>query len=189
MKYKNDFFSQNDLTKKNSARIMIKPLDKIEVDNKIVNRKYQIECINLICQKINKGDRSFLIEMATGTGKTRLSIALIKKLFKSNQISRVLFISDRDNLRVQTTEAFLEFLPETSCYSYSGGSFKTEKKITIATYQSLLNNYDKLTAGYYDLILVDECHRSIYGKFRHILDHFYSIKIGLTATPYLSSEN
>ena len=107
--------------------------------------------------------------MATGTGKTRVSIAMVKKLFQANKISRMLFVSDRDELRRQTTEKFLEFLPEYPCYAYKRGSFKTEKKITVATYHSLINNYNSLTSGYYDLIIIDECHRSIYGKFRHIL--------------------
>ena len=179
------FFSQEDLELKSASRKMIRDLKSVEIDKKIVNRKYQLNCINEICNSISDGKTNFLIEMATGTGKTRVSIAMVKKLFQANKISRMLFVSDRDELRRQTTEKFLEFLPEYPCYAYKGGSFKTEKKITVATYHSLINNYNSLTSGYYDLIIIDECHRSIYGKFRHILDHFHCIKIGLTATPYV----
>ena len=178
------FFSQEDLELKFSSRKMAKSLSSIPVDQKIVNRKYQNDCIEKICNGISGGKTNFLIEMATGTGKTRVSLALIKKLFEANLISRMLFVSDRDELRRQTAEKFLEFLPDYPCYAYKGGNFKSEKQITVATYHSLFNNYSTLTAGYYDLIVIDECHRSIYGKFRHILDHFHSIKIGLTATPY-----
>ena len=131
-----------------------------------------------------------LVEMATGTGKTRTAAALIKRLFEANWATRALFVVDRNTLAIQAEDAFAEHLPHLPCYRVprTGRRFQDEKRVTIVTLQTLVNEYEKYSSGYFDLIVIDECHRSIYGQWRRALDHFDGIKIGLTATPCVMPE-
>ncbi|WP_395711743.1 DEAD/DEAH box helicase family protein [Reyranella sp.] len=178
-------FSQNDLARRKAARdIRRNPLD-IAIDSRIVERLYQTTCIDVLCREIVAGRRKMLVEMATGTGKTRTAAALLKRLFEANWVTRALFVVDRTTLAIQAEDAFAEHLPHLPCYRVprTGRRFQDEKRVTIVTLQTLVNEYEKYSAGYFDLILVDECHRSIYGQWRRALDHFDGIKIGLTATP------
>ena len=126
-----------------------------------------------------------LVEMATGTGKTRMAAALLKRLFEAHWVTRALFVVDRNPLAIQAEDAFAEHLPHLPCYRVPriGRRFQDEKRITIVTLQTLVNEYEKYSSGYFDMIVIDECHRSIYGQWRRALDHFDAIKIGLTATP------
>lgn len=134
------------------------------------------------------GRRKLLVEMATGTGKTRMAAALIKRLCEANAITRVLFLVDRITLATQTEDAFSEHLAALPCYVLRAGRrFQDEKRITITTLQSMINTYREYAAGYFDLVITDECHRSIYGKWSGILKYFDSIQIGLTATPFTSA--
>jgi hypothetical protein len=96
-----------------------------------------------------------------------------------------LFVADRNTLAIQTEDAFTEHLPHLPCYRVPrvGRRFQDEKRVTIVTLQTLVNEYENYSSGYFDLVVIDECHRSIYGKWRRALDHFDGIKIGLTATP------
>ncbi len=183
------FFSQKELENKFSTYLLRKSILEIPIDKKITDRDYSLECINKLSDLVEKGVNKHLVEMATGAGKTRLAAAFIKRLFKANRISKVLFLCDRLTLSTQAEDTFTEFLPEYSTYILGSKGFKDEKQITISTLQTLIRNYQKLTSGYYDLIFIDECHRSIYGKYRNSLDHFHAIKIGLTATPCKIDEN
>src|SRR5581483_10251775 len=132
----------------------------------ILERDYQFECIETLCAQVIQGRRKLLVEMATGTGKTRTAAALIKRLFEANAVSRVLFLVDRITLANQTEEAFTEFLPELPCYVLrSGRRFDDARRITITTLQSMVNIYRDYSSGYFDLVISDECHRSIYGKW------------------------
>src|SRR5207245_229963 len=125
-----------------------------------------------------------LVEMATGTGKTRMAAALIKRLFEANAVTRVLFLVDRIPLAKQAEDAFAEHLPDLPCYVLRAGRrFQDEKLVTITTLQSMVNIYREYSAGYFDLVFTDECHRSIYGKWSGVLKHFDGFQIGLTATP------
>lgn len=127
--------------------------------------------------------------MATGTGKTRTAAALIKRLFQANAITRVLFLVDRIPLAKQTEDAFAEHLPDYPAYVLRAGRrFQDEKQITITTRQSMVNIYGDYSSGYFDLVISDECHRSIYGKWSGVLKHFDGIQIGLTATPCAAGE-
>jgi type I restriction enzyme R subunit len=178
------FYSQADLERRAATRQMrIDPL-AVSIDRRIVERDYQIDCIDILCREIGMGRRKLLVEMATGTGKTRTAVALIKRLFAANVITRVLFLVDRIPLALQAEDAFTEHLKELPCYVLRANRrFQDEQRITITTLQSMVNIYHEYSSGYFDLVITDECHRSIYGKWRKVLEHFDGIQIGLTATP------
>lgn len=184
------FFSQSDLERRAATRqIRVDPLS-VAIDQRIAGRDYQQECIETLCREIGFGRRKLLVEMATGTGKTRTAVALIKRLFSANVVSRVLFLVDRIPLAVQSEDAFTEHLKELPCYVLRAGRrFQDEQRITITTLQSLVNIYHEYSSGYFDLVITDECHRSIYGKWRKVLEHFDGIQIGLTATPCVKPPN
>jgi type I restriction enzyme R subunit len=181
-------FSQDDLVRRRAARgIRRSPLD-IPIDRRIAGgggRLYQIACIDTLCSEMVNGRRKMLVEMATGTGKTRTAAALLKRLFEANWVTRALFVVDRNTLAIQAEDTFAEHLLHLPCYRVprTGRRFQDEKRITIVTLQTLVNEYAKYSAGYFDMVVIDECHRSIYGKWRRALDHFDGFKIGLTATP------
>ena len=181
-------FSQDDLARRKAARDLRRnPLD-IPIDTRIAGgggRIHQTACIDVLCREIAAGRRKMLVEMATGTGKTRTAAALLKRLFEANWAMRALFVVDRNTLSIQAEDAFAEHLPHLPCYRVprTGRRFQDEKRVTIVTLQTLVNEYEKYSSGYFDLIVIDECHRSIYGQWRRALDHFDGVKIGLTATP------
>jgi len=177
-------FRQDDLERRAASRLLRREPGEVPVDRRIVERDYQIECIDALCERIRQGQRKLLVEMATGTGKTRTAAAFIKRLFEANAITRVLFLVDRIPLAKQTEDAFAEHLPEFPCYVLRAGRrFQDEKRITITTLQSMVNLYAEYSSGYFDLIVSDECHRSIYGQWSGVLRHFDGIQLGLTATP------
>ena len=181
-------FSQDDIARHKAARdIRRNPLD-IPIDTRIAGgggRLHQLACIDTLCREIAAGRRKMLVEMATGAGKTRTAAALLKRLFEANWATRALFVVDRNTLAIQAEDTFAEHLPHLPCYRVprTGRRFQDEKRVTIVTLQTLVNEYEKYSSGYFDLIIIDECHRSIYGQWRRALDHFDGIKIGLTATP------
>jgi type I restriction enzyme, R subunit len=145
----------------------------IAIDGRIAGRDYQRDCIEMLRREIGQGRRKLLVEMATGTGKTRTAAALIKRLLEANAITRVLFLVDRIPLAKQTEDAFAEHLPDYPAYVLRAGRrFQDEKRIIITTLQSMVNIYREYSAGYFDLVISDECHRSIYGKWSGVLRHF-----------------
>lgn len=177
-------YSQDDLQRKASARVLRRELAAVPTDRRIVERDYQLECIDTLCREITQGRRKLLVEMATGTGKTRTAAALIKRLFEAGAITRVLFLVDRIALAIQAEEAFTDHLREYPCYILRPQrSFDHAKLVTIATLQTMISEYPNLSSGYFDLVITDECHRSIYGKWSGVLRHFDGLQLGLTATP------
>ncbi|VTZ25779.1 Type I restriction enzyme, R subunit [Methylocella tundrae] len=181
-------FSQDDLARRKAASEIRRDPLSVPIDTRIAGgggRLHQTACIDVVCREIAAGRRKLLVEMATGTGKTRTAAALLKRLFEANWATRALFVVDRNTLAIQTEDAFAEHLPHLPCYRVPrvGRRFQDEKRVTIVTLQTLVNEYENYSSGYFDLIVIDECHRSIYGKWRRALDHFDGIKIGLTATP------
>jgi type I restriction enzyme R subunit len=181
-------FAQTDLERRAASRQTQKDLIAVETDGKIAGRPYQRDCIETLCREIVAGRRKMLVEMATGTGKTRTAAALIKRLFEAGIVTRVLFLVDRIPLARQTEDAFAEYLPDLPAYvKRAGRRFQDEKRITITTLQSMVNDYAAYSSGYFDLVISDECHRSIYGKWSGVLKHFDGLQIGLTATPCVAS--
>jgi len=182
------FFKQDDLERRFATRQLRRDTLSVPIDLKIAGRDYQQECIQTTCKEIKQGRRKLLLEMATGTGKTRTAAALIKRLFEANAITRVLFLVDRIPLAKQTEDAFAEHLPDYPAYVLRAGRrFQDEKRITITTLQSMINIYSEYSSGYFDLIISDECHRSIYGQWSGVLKYFDGIQIGLTATPCVAN--
>lgn len=182
------FFKQDDLERRFATRQLRRDPMAVPIDGRIAGRDYQEACINTVCREINQGRRKLLIEMATGTGKTRTAAALIKRLFEANAITRVLFLVDRIPLAKQTEDAFAEHLPDYPAYVLRAGRrFQDEKRITITTLQSMINIYGEYSSGYFDLVISDECHRSIYGQWSGVLKYFDGVQIGLTATPCVAN--
>ncbi|MGB4057343.1 MAG: DEAD/DEAH box helicase family protein, partial [Alphaproteobacteria bacterium] len=178
-------FDQENLERRVASRKIRTDILKVQIDRKIVGgdgRAYQLDAIDAVCKGMTLGKRKFLLEMATGTGKTRTGAALIKRLFEASHATRVLFLVDRIALAKQTDEEFQDILQGYSSYVFKQGKFKNEKQICVTTLQSMIKEYHKHSSGYFDLIIIDECHRSIYGKWRTVLDHFDGVKVGLTAT-------
>lgn len=164
-----------------------KDLNKIKIDKNISGRPYQIEGIKRVYEKYENGKRKALLVMATGTGKTRTVIALTKGLMEANWVKRVLFLADRDELVKQAKEdknSFKTFMPEEiSCRFTGKNSDNREATLYFSTYQTMINYYREFSVGFFDLIICDESHRSIYKVYRDILEYFDSHIIGLTATP------
>ncbi|MFO1199044.1 MAG: DEAD/DEAH box helicase family protein [Burkholderiaceae bacterium] len=177
-------FKQDDLERRFASKLLRRDPLSVAIDRRIVERDYQVACIDKLCTEIGVGRRKLLVEMATGTGKTRTAAALIKRLFEASAITRVLFLVDRIPLAKQTEDAFAEHLPDYPAYVLRAGRrFQDEKRITITTLQSMINLYAEYSSGYFDLVISDECHRSIYGQWSGVLKHFDGVQIGLTATP------
>ncbi len=178
------FYAQDDLERRAAVRQSRCDLSKVDIDRKIVDRDYQIACIEKLSAQVLRGHRQLLVEMATGTGKTRTAAAFVKRLFQANTVTRVLFLVDRITLARQAEEAFTDHLRDYPCHVLRPGRcFDRGKRITIVNLQTMIAEYPKLSPGYFDLVVIDECHRSIYGKWSAVLRHFDSIRLGLTATP------
>ncbi len=178
------FYSQEDLERRIAARAVRRESSDVPIDRKIVDRGYQIACIETLSAEVARGRRKFLVEMATGTGKTRTAAAFVKRLFEAGIVTRVLFLVDRIALATQAEDAFTDHLRDYPCHVLRPGrGFDRAKRITIATLQTMIAEYRTLSSGYFDLVITDECHRSIYGKWSGVLRHFDGIQLGLTATP------
>lgn len=162
----------------------------LTVNNHITDRGYQKQAITAVCEHFNKKHRRALLVMATGTGKTRVVISLIELLMRNNWIKKVLFLADRTALVNQAHKRFTQFLPSVSTCKLSDHSSKDRDmnaRVMLSTYHTMINYIDSdakaLSIGRFDLIVVDEAHRSIFGRFRAIFDYFDSLLLGLTATP------
>lgn len=158
-------------------------LSSVSIETNIAGRPYQIEAIRKIIENFSQNKRSALLVMATGTGKTRTAISIVDILMRSHWVKRVLFLADRNALLRQAKNSFTEHLPHAPRYWIQKGKFPKDKRVYFSTYPSMLSLYHKISHGFFDLIICDESHRSIYNRYKEILDHFYSYKLGLTATP------
>lgn len=159
------------------------------VNENIINRDYQIRAVKRVCEHLNAKHRKALLVMATGTGKTRVSIALVEVLLRNNWVKNVLFLADRTTLVEQAYVRFNTHLPhETKCnLCDSRQNRNIDARILFSTYQTMINLIDTeektFSVGRFDLIIIDEAHRSVFGRYGVIFDYFDSLLIGLTATP------
>lgn len=148
-------------------------------------RPYQLQCLKAADDALITGRRRMLFEMATGTGKTLTIAMLMKRWFQSAAISRVLFLADRIELAKQAKETFDDYLRDYPATILFGGKKSLEGQIVVGTLDTIAGQLGPGGFGhaYFDLVITDECHRSIYNSHRATLAHFDAIHIGLTATP------
>lgn len=186
------FFSKSDLQKLMNRRTERKKLDTIPIDEKITDRYYQKNAIRAVCDHIEQGFRRNLLVMATGTGKTRTASSLTDVLSRGRYITNVLFLADRTALVTQAKNDFKKYLPDMSLCNLCSSKDDRSARIVFSTYPTMLNAIDSVktkdgiplfTPAHFDLIIVDESHRSIFRKYRAIFDYFDGILVGLTATP------
>jgi type I restriction enzyme R subunit len=149
-------------------------------------RNYQQKCLIKVDEAVEAGKRRLLVEMATGTGKTFTVALLLKRFFQAGRAQRVLFLADRIELARQAKEeTFDVYLSEYPSVLLTGGRRSREGQITVGTLPTITSQLGVggFSSGYFDLVITDECHRSIYSSYKHTLLHFDAIHIGLTATP------
>jgi len=186
----NSLFSRRDLERLVEMRATHKPLAMIEIPEYYLRqgetrkvRSYQREAMQTLDHAVELGKRRFLIELPTGTGKTDLVSLYIKRLIQAGYAERVLFLVDREQLAKQTLEAIQDILNQYSSYWLRPGMVRQEQQITVCLLQTMISRYTEFTSGYFDVVIADECHRSIYGSWQTALTHFDAFHIGLTATP------
>ncbi|MDA2920321.1 DEAD/DEAH box helicase family protein [Desulfobacterota bacterium AH_259_B03_O07] len=186
------FPTRDDLDRIRFLRNNSTTLSEELINKDIAGRSYQIQAIRAVLESIQKKQRKFLLVMATGTGKTRVCIALVDVLMSASWVQRVLFLVDRVALRDQALEAFKEHLPNAPSWPKTEGhsvekEFATDRRVYVSTYPTMLNEIEsddcKLSPHFFDLIVADESHRSIYNVYKNIFEYFDSMQLGLTATP------
>lgn len=185
-------FSKGDLQKLMNRRMEKLDLMRIPIDDKITDRYYQKEAIRAVCEQIGQGFRKHLLVMATGTGKTRTASSLTDVLSRGKCVTNVLFLADRTALVKQAKDDFKNYLPDMSLCNLCSNKDDRQARIVFSTYPTMLNAIDDVTSkagrrlftpAHFDLILIDESHRSIFKKYRAIFAYFDAILVGLTATP------
>ncbi len=182
----NGFYSKDSLEHLHYKRKFKVPLATISPRPEIAGRMYQIEAIKRVGERFSDGHRHALIVLATGTGKTRVAVSLSDVLLQARWAERILFLCDRRELRKQANNTFNEFLPGEPRIIVSGkmtAADRTKNRIFVATYPAMMGCYGQFDVGFFDLIIADESHRSIYNKFRDIFLWFDALQVGLTATP------
>lgn len=182
------FPTRDDLERYSYIRRNRKPLAQELINTDIAGRDYQIHAIRSVMEGIEKKRQKFLLVMATGTGKTRTTIAMVDALMRAGWAERVLFLVDRIALRNQALEAFKEFLPNEPRWPKVGEKeIAKDRRIYTSTYPTMLNiirdEEYSLSPHFFDLIVIDESHRSIYNTYQEVLDYFNTTTLGLTATP------
>lgn len=185
-------FQRCDLDKMIERRYNRKSLDSIKIDKEITNRHYQLRAVTKCCENYERGDRNCLLIMATGTGKTRTAASIVDVLTRGEHITTMLFLADRKALVEQAKEAFQKYIPKTTTCNLVKDRKGRNARFVFSTYPTILNAIDTelnadgsrfFSPGHFDLIVVDEAHRSIFNKYKAIFAYFDACKLGLTATP------
>lgn len=167
----------------NYQRDSRKQLDSVIPNPDIAGRLYQLHAIKQVCERFTAGYRKTLIVQATGTGKTRVAISLVDLLLRAGWVKRVLFLCDRKELRKQAKNVFNEFINEPMTIVRAGTAKDRTKRIYLATYPAMMKIFQTFDVGFFDLIIADESHRSIYNRYHDLFQYFDSFQVGLTATP------
>lgn len=188
-------FSQDDLQRLLNRRTSATKPTTLPVNEAIAGggkRYYQMEAIQRVCANIEEGHRKSLLVMATGTGKTRVSAALVDVLSRAGLVKNVLFLADRVALVRQAKHGYRDYLPNASLCNLCSNKDDRNARVVFSTYPTIMNAIDKernedgdrmFTPAHFDLIIVDEAHRSIFKKYKAIFEYFDSLVVGLTATP------
>lgn len=178
------FYSKSSLQYQLRQRSERKPFNTVTPKPEILtDRLYQHEALKRITERFETKQRKALAVQATGTGKTRLSIALADVCMKAGWVKRVLFVCDRRELRKQAKNAFSAFLPAPITVLTSKSVQDTHNRIFVATYPAMTKVFDAFDPGFFDLIIADESHRSIYNIYGDMFRYFDALQVGLTATP------
>jgi type I restriction enzyme R subunit len=186
-------YSKYDLQKEFNKMRNRKPLKGVTVNDNISNRYYQKEAIQAVCETFDERNRrKALLVMATGSGKTRTVISIVDILERYGWVKNVLFLADRTALVTQAKRAFHNLMPNLSLCNLTEDKENANARAVFSIYQTMMNCIDDtrdeqgdrlFTPGHFDLIIVDEAHRSIYRKYKDIFNYFDALLIGLTATP------
>ncbi len=178
------FYSKDSLQHLIFQRTQKQPVTKISPNPVIAGRMYQIEAVRQVVERFSEKKRKALIVQATGTGKTRVAISLSDAMIRAGWAKRVLFLCDRRELRKQANNAFKEFLPsEPRTYVTGASAGDTDHRIYLSTYPAMMKVYESFDVGFFDLIIADESHRSLYNRYRQLFGYFDCYQVGLTATP------
>ena len=178
------FFTREDLLRLLFIRQHGNPLESAAINTKIVERSYQHEAIRRVTETFSNKKRRALLVMATGTGKTRVTVALIDLLLTTRQAQHVLFLADRDALVEQAlTDGFKTHLPNEPRDRIYTHHIDKDKRLFVATEQTMNLCFEEFSPGFFDVIVFDEAHRSIFQRFTQVIDYFDARMIGLTATP------
>lgn len=186
------FFTKSDLEKLMNRRAIRKKLNTIRINDKITDRYYQKEAIRAVCDHVEQGFRKALLVMATGTGKTRTASSLTDVLSRGEYVTNILFLADRTALVKQAKDDFRQYLPDMSLCNLCVNKDDRNARIVFSTYPTMLNAIDNIktkdgiplfSPAHFDLIIIDESHRSIFKKYKAIFEYFDAIMVGLTATP------
>lgn len=185
------FYSKDDLQRLINRREIKKDLVNVEINKEIAGRPYQERVIKSVCENFQKKNRKSLLVMATGTGKTRVAISIVDILTRYNWAKRILFLADRVPLVIQAQRACAKVMPSLNPVNLmQAGADCADSRFVVSTYQTMMNLIDAKKAdekiysvGYFDLIIVDEAHRSIYKRYGEIFNYFDALMLGLTATP------
>ena len=184
------FYKKDELELLIQRRSTRKPLSEAKINSNIADRYYQTRAIRRIAESFEKdNDRKALLVMATGAGKTRTVIALCDLLMRCNWVKRVLFLADRVALVNQAVNAFKLHLPDSSPVNLVTEK-DTEGRVFVSTYPTMMKQIEDMSdgqrrfgVGHFDIVIIDEAHRSVFKKYRAIFDYFDSLLVGLTATP------
>ena len=185
-------FSRRDLEKLINRRSSRKPLHEIRIDDRITDRSYQKEAIRAVAAHFEAGHRKALLVMATGTGKTRTAASLTDVLSRGGYVTNVLFLADRRSLVSQAKNDFAKYLTDMTLCNLLEQKEDKLARIVFSTYPTILNAIDAArtedgarlySPAHFDLIIIDEAHRSIFNKYRAIFEYFDALMLGLTATP------
>lgn len=185
-------FSKGSLQKLMNRRLVKKDLLSVKINDKITDRYYQKEAIRAVCENIEQGHRKNLLVMATGTGKTRTAASLTDVLSRAGYVTNVLFLADRTALVKQAKDDFKNYLPDMSLCNLCSNKDDINARIVFSTYPTILNIIESVennkakelfTPAHFDIIIIDESHRSIFKKYKIIFDYFDAVLVGLTATP------
>lgn len=178
------FFSADDLQRLRFIREHKKPLKTVPINKTIVERAYQHEAIRRVAEAFEAGRRRALLVMATGTGKTRTTMGLIDVALQSSWMQKILFLADRDTLVEQAlNDGFKAHLPNEPRVRIRTGNIDPNKRLYVATQQTMGVCYEQFSPGFFDLIVFDEAHRSIFNRFTEVIEYFDARMVGLTATP------
>lgn len=178
------FFSPDDLDRLRWIKANRSSLAGQPIQTSIVDRPYQHEAIRRVAEAFEGGRRRALVVMATGTGKTRTTMGLLDVMLRTSWAKRVLFVADRDALVEQAlSDGFKAHLPHEPRQRVTAGTIDLSKTLYVSTLQTMARSYQKFSPAFFDIIVFDEAHRSIFNRFAEVIEYFDARMLGLTATP------